>query len=161
MRTLLDFSQEIVNLTSAIRKQCKDELTAMREAYCKHKYIELIESDHEYPYFQHWTRNDDFKINTGNSVCDVCAVRYYPDEDEWCLMLKTLDGYHIEDEVCVEDLNISELIDFVYMLKVDVFNDYYCVEEPDSKIESNEPMSEKLSGNRRCGIVRDIVEKVW
>jgi hypothetical protein len=27
------------------------------------------------------------------------------------------------------------------MLKVDVFNDYYYVEEPDSKIESNEPMS--------------------
>jgi hypothetical protein len=36
--------------------------------------------------------------------------------------------------VCVEDLSISELIDFVYMLKVDVFNDYYCVEEPDRNL---------------------------
>ena len=120
MKTLKEFTEYInmVNDDVAImRMLCRSELRAMKNDFCKHIDVKVVENEC-FPYFEYQIRTIDLKINN----CMVVDVRYYADENEWTLIIGEVDRYHISSEVCVNDISIEHMIELITVLKRELFN---------------------------------------
>lgn len=120
MKTLLEFTKDIQMHSddiSIMRVLCRCELTAMKNAFCKHKDIKMVQNGY-FPHFEYQIQTIDFKINN----CMVVDVRYYADENEWTLIIGEVDREHISTEVCVNDINIEQMVELITVLKRELFN---------------------------------------
>ena len=120
MKTLLEFTKDIQmhsDDVSIMRILCRCELTAMKNAFCKHIDVKVVNNEC-FPYFEYQIRTIDFKINK----CMVVDVRYYADENEWTLIIGEIDREHISTEVCVNDINIEQMVELITVLKRELFN---------------------------------------
>ena len=119
MKTLKEFTEDI-NMhnddVSIMRLLCRCELKAMKNAFCKHQDVSVVDNGH-FPHFEYQVRNIDFRING----CLVVAVRYYADENEWTLIIGEVEKGHIVDEICVHDTNIEHMIELITVLKQELF----------------------------------------
>ena len=124
MKQSSEFYKEIAVHHDAIRQICKNELTAMKDAFCKHEYVELFVSNHPdgETYFE-YKNLCNFIATSDGSGHKVCAVRYYINEEEWAVVVANDDGAGIWDIFCVEYLNIAELMEVVALLKRELFDD--------------------------------------
>lgn len=121
MKTSSEFYKEISIHHDAIRQICKNELTAMKEPFCKHECVELIVSNHPdgESYFEYKNLCNFIATSDGDGH-KVCAIRHYIYEDEWTLMVKSQNGTY--DEVCASQLKASDMIELVSLLKRELFN---------------------------------------
>lgn len=120
MKTLLEFTKDIQmhsDDVTIMRILCRCELKSMKNAFCKHKDVEVINNEY-FPYFEYQIHTIDFKINN----CMVVDVRYYADENEWTLIIGEVDRDHISSEICVNDINIEHMIELITVLKRELFN---------------------------------------
>lgn len=123
MKTILEFRKETSEHTMAIRTLCKEELTAMRDDFCKNEFVNLFVPKRptgEY-FCEYNVISSVVRVNGGDSLYTVRAVRHYLDENEW-----TVIGYHegtgICEEMCVEYMCVSDMIEIVALLKRELFN---------------------------------------
>jgi hypothetical protein len=120
MKTLKEFTEYInmVNDDVAImRMLCRCELRAMKNDFCKHIDVKVVQNGY-FPYFEYQIQTIDFKINN----CMVVDVRYYADENKWTLIIGEIDREHIYTEVCVNDINIEQMVELITVLKRELFN---------------------------------------
>ena len=120
MKTLKEFTEYInmVNDDVAImRMLCRCELRAMKNDFCKHKDVKVVDNGY-FPHFEYQIQTIDFRINK----CMVVDVRYYADENEWTLIIGEIDREHISTEVCVNDINIEHMVELITVLKRELFN---------------------------------------
>lgn len=120
MKTLKEFTEYInmVNDDVAImRMLCRCELRAMKNDFCKHKDVKVVDNGY-FPHFEYQIQTIDFRINK----CMVVDVRYYADENEWTLIIGDIDRGHISTEVCVNDINIEHMVELITVLKRELFN---------------------------------------
>lgn len=120
MKTLLEFTKDIQMHSddiSIMKMLCRCELAVMKNAFCKHRDIKVVNNE-GFPYFEYQIRTIDFKINN----CMVVDVRYYADENEWTLIIGEVDREHISTEVCVNDINIEQMVELITVLKRELFN---------------------------------------
>jgi hypothetical protein len=119
MKTLKEFTEDI-NMhnddVSIMRLLCRCELKAMKNAFCKHQDVSVVDNG-QFPHFEYQVRNIDFRING----CLVVAVRYYADENEWALIIGEVKHGHIVDEICVNDTNIEHMIELITVMKQELF----------------------------------------
>lgn len=123
MKTIAEFRKETSEHTMAIRTLCMEELTAMRDAFCKNEFVNLLVPNSptgEY-FCEYNVITTVVKVNGGDSLYTVKAVRHYLDENEW-----TVIGLHeankICEEMCVEYMCVSDMIEIVSLLKRELFN---------------------------------------
>ena len=123
MKTIAEFKKETSEHTMAIRTLCKEELTAMRDDFCKNEFVNLLvpnKPTDEYSCIYN-VISCVVKVNGGDSLYTVQAVRYYLDENEW-----TVIGFQEEtkmyEEMCVEYMCVSDMIEIVSLLKRELFN---------------------------------------
>ena len=123
MKTIAEFYKEIAVHHDAIRQICKQELTAMRDDFCKNEFVNLLVPNSptgEY-FCEYNVISSVVRINGGDALFTVRAVRHYLDENEW-----TVIGYHegtgICEEICVEYMCVSDMIEIVALLKRELFN---------------------------------------
>lgn len=123
MKTILEFRKETSEHTMAIRELCKQELTAMRDDFCKNEFVNLFVPKRptgEY-FCEYNVITSVVKVNGGDSLYTVRAVRHYLDENEW-----TIIGFREEtkmcEEMCVEYMCVSDMIEIVSLLKRELFN---------------------------------------
>jgi hypothetical protein len=122
MKSIAEFKKETSEHTMVIRELCKQELTAMKNSFCKNEFVNLLvpkRPTDEY-YFEYNVFPTTFWIAFGDGGYRVCAVRHYIYEDEWTLMVKSQNGTY--DEVCASQLKASDLIELVSLLKRELFN---------------------------------------
>ena len=123
MKTIAEFRKETSEHTMAIRELCKQELTAMRDNFCKNEFVNLLVPNRP---------TDDYsciynvissvvKVNGGDSLYTVQAVRHYLDENEWTVIGYN-EGTGIYEEICVEYMCVSDMIEIVSLLKRELFN---------------------------------------
>ena len=120
MKTLLEFTKDIQMHSddiSIMRVLCRCELTDMKNDFCKHIDVKVVENEC-FPYFEYQIRTIDLKINN----CMVVDVRYYADENEWTLIIGEVDRDHISSEICVNDISIEHMIELITVLKRELFN---------------------------------------
>jgi hypothetical protein len=121
MKTLKEFTEYInmVNDDVAImRMLCRCELRAMKNDFCKHKDVKMVQNGH-FPYFEYQIQTIDFRINK----CMVVAVRYYADENKWTLIIGEVDRNHISREICANDTNIENMVELITVLKHELFDE--------------------------------------
>lgn len=123
MKTISEFRKETSEHTMAIRELCKQELTAMRDDFCKNEFVNLfVPNSPTGEYFcEYNVLTSVSKVNGGDSLYTVRAVRHYLDENEW-----TVIGFQEEtkicEEMCVEYMCVSDMIEIVSLLKRELFN---------------------------------------
>lgn len=125
MKSIAEFRKETSEHTMAIRELCKQELTAMRDGFCKNEFVNLLvpnKPTDEQEYFCEYNVNSSVvKVNGGDALYTVRAVRHYLDENEW-----TVIGFQEEtkiyEEMCVEYMCVSDMIEIVSLLKRELFN---------------------------------------
>jgi hypothetical protein len=123
MKTISEFKKETSEYITAIRALCKEELTAMRDDFCKNEFVNLLVPNRptdEYSCVYN-VISSVVKVNGGDSLYTVQAVRHYLDENEW-----TVIGFQEEtkncEEMCVEYMCVSDMIEIVSLLKRELFN---------------------------------------
>ena len=123
MKASVEFYNKIAEHHDAIRQICKNELIAMKDAFCKHEYVDLHSRRQpgDETYFEYRVVGGLF-VDAGYGGAQVLAVRYYVVEDEWTVVLMNHDGTAIMDELTIDQLNIAELIEFVSLLKRELFD---------------------------------------
>lgn len=123
MKTISEFRKETSEHTMAIRTLCKEELTAMRDDFCRNEFVNLfVPNSPTGEYFcEYNVITSVSKVNDGDSLYTVRAVRHYLDENEW-----TVIGFQEEtkicEEICVEYMCVSDMIEIVSLLKRELFN---------------------------------------
>lgn len=123
MKASAEFYNKIAVHHDAIRQICKDELSAMKEPFYKHERVELHSRNHpgDETYFE-YKNLCNYIVTSGGSGHKVCAVRYYINEEEWTVVVANDDGAGVWDVLCVEYLNIAELMEVVALLKRELFD---------------------------------------
>lgn len=123
MKASVEFYNKIAVHHDAIKQICKNEMTAMKDAFCKHEYVDLHSRRQpgDETYFEYRVVGGLF-VDAGYGGAQVLAVRYYVVEDEWTVVLMNHDGTAIMDEFTIDQLNIAELIEFVALLKRELFD---------------------------------------
>lgn len=123
MKTIAEFRKETSEHTMAIRELCKEELTAMRDDFCKNEFVNLfVPNSPTGEYFcEYNVISSVVRVNGGDALYTVRAVRHYLDENEW-----TVIGFQEEtkmyEEMCVEYMCVSDMIEIVSLLKRELFN---------------------------------------
>lgn len=123
MKTIAEFKKETSEYITAIRSLCKEELTAMRDDFCKNEFVNLfVPNSPTGEYFcEYNVISSVVRVNGGDSLYTVRAVRHYLDENEW-----TVIGFQEEtkncEEMCVEYMCVSDMIEIVSLLKRELFN---------------------------------------
>ena len=99
MKTISEFRKETSEHTMAIRELCKQELTAMRDDFCKNEFVNLhVPNNPTGEYFCEYNIiSSVVRVNGGDSLYTVRAVRHYLDENEW-----TVIGFQEETKICEE-----------------------------------------------------------
>lgn len=121
MKSVKEFLDEVSGYIGAIRHLCKQELSAMVDAFCNNEcLVDLhIKHDHsDYTYFEYRLSDEDrIAIQYMNDLYMVEAVRYYADEDEWTLIIQNSDL--TDDEICLEYYSDTQvLINIIETLKI-------------------------------------------
>ena len=123
MKTISEFRKETSEHTPAIRTLCKEELTAMRDDFCKIEFVNLFVPNSPTGEYicEYNVISSVVKVNGGDSLYTVRAVRHYLDENEW-----TVIGFREEtkicEEMCGEYMCVSDMIEIVSLLKRELFN---------------------------------------
>ena len=122
MKTIEEFKKETFEHIMAIRELCKQELTAIRDDFCKNEFVNLfVPNKPTSKYFcEYSVLTSGVKINGGHSLYKVRAVRYYFEENEW-----TVVGYEetgIYEEICIKYMCADDMIKIVSLLKRELFN---------------------------------------
>ena len=122
MKSVTDFFDEIQIHREAIRLCCKQELTAMADAFCKSKEVKsysisINRNDH-YDYCE-YTLFDIFKFQSGGETYKAVAVRYYIQTEKWTL----IDKKHcLFDEIDIDYMDmVEEMVELVTLLKFELF----------------------------------------
>lgn len=121
MKSVKEFLDEVSGYIGAIRYLCKQELSAMVDAFCNNEcLVDLhLKRDHsDYTYFEYRLSDEDrIAIQYMNGLYMVEAVRYYADEDEWTLIIQNSDL--TADEICLEYYSDTQvLINIIETLKI-------------------------------------------
>lgn len=104
---LIDVSKDTINIAEI----CYAELSAMKESFCKHELVKLhkIYRDNYFEYVI--IEPDRFKFKSSNVIYCLNAIRYYPNDDEWILILN-------EQEYCIDFIPIKMLIKITLLIKI-------------------------------------------
>lgn len=128
MKASAEFYNKIAVHHDAIKKICKDELTAMKEPFCKHEYVNMkthslhpIGTERLDKHFEHRVFTNGFWILQSGAAYMVTAVRHYIYEDEWSVVVRNEEGT-VCDEISVDYLSIAEKIELVMLLKRELFD---------------------------------------
>ena len=121
MKLLSEFLEDIVEIADdSIKKLiCKIELRKMKRDFCSHEKVKKIPCGY-FQYFEYIFLTKDFIISQINSE-DIFAygVRYWDDANEWFIAGRNKDGY--EKEISLSRLRASEFVEFVAILKRELF----------------------------------------
>ena len=121
MKSLSEFLEDIVEVADdSIKKLvCKIELRKMKRNFCRHEKVKKIQCGY-FQYFEYIFLTKDFIISQINSE-DIFAygVRYWDDANEWFIAGRDKDGY--EKEISLSRLKASEFVEFVSILKRELF----------------------------------------
>ena len=121
MKSLSEFLEDIVEIADdSIKKLiCKIELRKMKRNFCRHEKVKKIPCGY-FQYFEYIFLTKDFIISQINSKdIFVYGVRYWDDANEWFIAGRNKDGY--EKEISLSKLRASEFIEFVAILKRELF----------------------------------------
>ena len=124
MKSLSDFLEDIVDVAddSIKRLICKIELRKMKLDFCRHEKVKKIPCSY-FHYFEYNFLTHDFIISQINSEdVFVYGVRYWDDANEWLLVGRNKDGY--EKEISISKLGTSVFVEFISILKRELFNTY-------------------------------------
>lgn len=109
MKTKKDFLIDVSKHTINIAEICYEELEAMKESFCKHELVKLHKIYRD-SYFEYVIEPDSFKFMSLNVIYCLSAIRYYPNDNEWILILN-------EQEYCIDFIPNMELIKITLLIK--------------------------------------------
>lgn len=120
MKSLSEFLEEISEIIDdSIKKLvCKIELRKMKRDFCKHEKVKKIPWGY-FQYFEYIFLTRDFVISQNSKDIFVYGVRYWDDANEWFIAGRDKDGY--EKEISISRLKASEFVEFVSILKRELF----------------------------------------
>ena len=120
MKSLSEFLEEISEIIDdSIKKLvCKIELRKMKRDFCSHEKVKKIPWGY-FQYFEYIFLTHDFVISQNSKDIFVYGVRYWDDANEWFIAGRDKDGY--EKEISLSRLKASEFVEFVSILKRELF----------------------------------------
>lgn len=125
MKTLTEFFDDLKILTEAIRLLCKQELSAMKEHFCKSNLVKAYNRksfDRTYTYYEYHLNIDNFKIKSNKERYSAIAVRYYDDKDIWTIICEGKGDYYTIEVIDLDDMDSAEeMADFVTLLKMELY----------------------------------------